>query len=382
MSWVEVARRIVPRRVRFAIQRHVSFREAKLRWRARLNPLVDVIEGNDNRAGSPVRLGIVRNAAQYHSHFVAACMELGVPFVVLDLYRADWLEQVERSGCGALLTWPDGFLSSWNQMIKDRVRMLEHELGLPSVPSSCEIWMYEDKRRTAYWLEAKGIPHPRTWVFYDRHEAVAFAERCELPVVFKTSFGAGACGVEIVRSRRRVKSIVRRAFGRGIVPGGTEHRDRQWGSVLFQEYLPDAREWRMVRIGDSFFGHPKGRVGDFHSGSGKVSWDVPDSRLLDLLLEVTERGRFTSMNVDVFETSAGRLLVNELQAVFGASYAVDQLRVDGVAGRFTREGEEWVFEPGDFARNACANERVRCLLQRLRSASGPAAPPANARPRP
>jgi hypothetical protein len=119
----------------------------------------------------------------------------------------------------------------------------------------------------------------------------------------------------------------------------------------------------MVRIGDSFFGHPKGRVGDFHSGSGNVLWDVPSSKHLDLLFDLTEHGGFHSMNVDLFEAPDGRLLVNELQAVFGASYSVDQLRVDGEAGRFVREEGQWVFERGDFARNACANERVRFALK-------------------
>ncbi len=70
------------------------------------------------------------------------------------------------------------------------------------------------------------------------------------------------------------------------------------------------------------------------------------------------------MDVDVFETTDGRLLVNELQAVFGASHSVDQMRKDGIAGRFVQKagGSEWIFEPGDFARNACANERIRYLI--------------------
>ena len=120
----------------------------------------------------------------------------------------------------------------------------------------------------------------------------------------------------------------------------------------------------MVRIGDSYFGHPKGRRGDFHSGSGRVEWDVPEPRHLDLLHRVTEAGGFRSMDVDVFETPDGRLWVNELQAVFGASLAIDQLRRDGEPGRMIRTVDgSWRFEPGDFARNACANARIRDTLQ-------------------
>ena len=363
-KWVQLARRFIPRKMRFAIQRVVSLQKLKLKWRESTNPIATITHGDDNEFGSSVRFGIVRNAAQYHSYFVRACMEMSVPFRVIDLYCSDWLKQVENSGCDVLLVWPDGFLDSWNAMIKDRVAILEHEMGYPAVPSSDELWMYEDKRRTAYWLAANGFPHPETWVFYNEEEARKFAETCELPIVFKTSFGAGASGVQILRNRRSVYSLIRKAFSRGISPGGTDFRDRQWGNIIFQEYLNDVQEWRMVRIGDSYFGHPKGRVGEFHSGSGSVLWDAPSPRHLNLVREITECGGFRSMDVDIFETGDGQLFVNELQAVFGASYAVDQLKIDGKPGRFIWRDGEWIFEPGEFARNACANERLRDALQR------------------
>lgn len=383
MNWVDLARRWVPRRWRHCLQRFVNLSELKLRESARRNPLAEVSGSDANRAGVSVRFGIVRNAAQYHTHFVQACLEMGLPFRVLDLARADWLEQVEKAACDILLVWPDGFRSIWSVMIKERVQVLEEHLGYPAVPCLREIWLYEDKRRMTYWLQAHQVPHPRTWIFYDPTEARDFATQCVLPVVVKTPFGASASGVHIVRTRRQLLALIARAFGRGLLAGGADLRDRHWGSIFIQEYLPEVKEWRLVRIGDSYFGHPKGRVGDFHSGSGVALWEVPEPRHLDFLHAVTERGGFRSMDVDVFETLDGRLLVNELQAVFGASVAVDQLRVDGQPGRFVRRGPgQWVFEAGDFARNACANERIRDALARgLRrlpppSKIAPALPPA------
>ena len=362
-AWLKFVRRWVPPRVRHTVQRFVSLQALKLRDRERNNPLADMVSSDENREGSPVRFGIVRNMAQYHRHFVQACLEESVPFRVLDLYRDDWLSIVQNSGCRVLLVWPDAIRTDWSTMIKDRVAVLE-ALGYPAVPSSAEIWMYEDKKRMAYWLQAQGLPHPRTWIFYDRDAAECFVAKCALPVVLKTNFGAAGAGVWILRRRGALRSAVRRAFTRGFVPAGHERRDRQWGSVILQEFLPEVREWRMVRIGDASFGHPKGRRGEFHSGSGRVEWDLPEPRHLDLLHRVTEAGGFRSMDVDVFETPDGRLWVNELQAVFGASLAIDQLRRDGVPGRMIRTVDgSWRFESGDFARNACANARIRDTLQ-------------------
>lgn len=361
----ELIRRWVPRPLRHAFQRYVSLTDWKLHLRRRENPLRDVFESDENRANSPLRFAIVYNAAQYHRHFVQACLEIGVPFRVVDLYRADWLEQVKDSGCEVLLVWPDAVRSVTARLIKDRVEVLERYLAYPCVPSSNELWMYEDKCRTAAWLAAHRVPTPATWIFSRQSEAEEFAAGCQLPMVVKTSFGAAASGVWIARRRRTLKRLVRAAFRRGLMAGGGDPRDRQWGSVVLQEYLADVREWRLVRIGESYFGHPKGRVGEFHSGSGVAHWDVPEPRHLDFLHAVTEAGGFRSMDVDVFETPDGRLLANELQAVFGASVAIDQCRVDGRPGRFVRlSGGRWEFEAGDFARNACANERIRDALAR------------------
>ena len=364
-DWVDHVRRWVPPQIRYGIQRFVSFSEVKRKWRVRRNPYALVTGSDVNTAGSPVRLGILANRGQYHTHYVRACEEMGLPFRVLDLGGSEWLTQIRESGCGLFLAWPDATQSPWAKMYKDRCDVIEDLVGMPVVPTSAERWFYEDKLRTRDWLDAMDVSHPRTWVFTDRGEADAFVDSAALPLVFKTSFGAASAGVRIVRDRRTLRRVARKAFRSGHVPAGHDYRDREWGRLFLQEYLPEVREWRMVRIGDAYFGHPKGRRGDFHSGSGNVEWDVPDARLLDLLHRVTELGSFRSMAVDVFETPDGRLLVNELQTVFGASTSVDQMRVGGQPGRMIRlEDGSWQFEPGDFARNACANARIEDVLAR------------------
>lgn len=372
---VDTARRLLPRSVRHGVQRLVPLTSLKRRYFAARDPLSGIEFSDDNRFGSPVRVGIIRNQASFHRAYVKACLELGIPFRVLDVARSDWLDVVRSSGCGLFMVWPDAMLTTWARLMKDRCDIIERQLGLPVVPRSAERWLYEDKCRTRDWLLASGVPHPRTWVFFHREEAEAFAATCTLPIVFKTFFGAAATGVRIVRSRRHLRALVRRAFAVGHVAAGHDRRDRQWGSIMLQEYLPDVKEWRMVRIGDAYFGHTKLRVGDYHSGSGAAGWDVPESRHLDLLHEVTELGGFRSMGMDVFETPDGRLLVNELQTVFGASVSVDQMRIDGVAGCMVREGEgRWRFEAGDHARNACANARILDALVQLGSDKAPLAP--------
>lgn len=376
-----LARRWLPRPLRHALQRVVSLDGLKMRLRASASPLATVTFGDEDRTGAGIRVGIIANRASYHLHFVAACQEEGVPFRVVDLAAADWQGRVREAGCDLYLAWPDATLTHWAKMIKDRCDLLESQFGIPVYPGSLERWLYEDKIRLADWLQAGGWPHPRTWLFFNRDEARRFALECALPVVFKLPFGAGAAGVRIVRGRRQLQALVRQAFAGGHVPSGHERRDRQRGSLLLQEYLPVLREWRMVRIGDSWFGHPKGRSGEFHSGSGKVEWDMPTDAMLELLHRVTTVTGMRSMAMDLFELPDGRLLINELQTVFGASVAVHQLKCDGEPGRMVRvEAGRWRFEAGDFARNACANLRLLDALKLLaedrgRTSASPAAIP-------
>lgn len=363
VDWIELGRTWVPRRVRRLVQRYVSMSDVKQRYFARQDPLTDTLEDDGNVAGLGIRVGIIKSRVQRHTHYVRACQEMGLPFRVIDIAAHDWHRRVLDSGCEVFFSWPDASLSPYSRLQKDRSELIEKHLGKIVFPGIAEAWMYEDKIRTADWLVAQGVPCPRTWVFFDSEEARCFAQDCTLPIVFKTRFGAASTGVRILRDRRALKRVIKRAFAGGHVPDGHDHRDREWGSLFLQEYLPEVQEWRMVRIGHSYFAHLKGKAGEYHSGSGRVEWEAPEQRHLDLLYQVTERAGFRSMGVDVFELPDGRLLVNELQTVFGASVSIDQQKQNGVPGRMVRsEASEWSFEAGDFARNACANERIRYVL--------------------
>jgi hypothetical protein len=151
-----------------------------------------------------------------------------------------------------------------------------------------------------------------------------------------------------------------------MVCQGADARDGEWGNVLFQEFLPGVSEWRMIRIGDSYFGHQKLKQGEFHSGSGKVGWYDPPIVLLDFVRNLTDKAGFTAMNIDVFHTPDGRYLVNEFQSHFAAQIE-SQMYINGKPGRYLYNyvAAEWQFEEGVFCRNSCCDLRVEALLSLL-----------------
>jgi hypothetical protein len=159
----------------------------------------------------------------------------------------------------------------------------------------------------------------------------------------------------------------KRCFKKGTIRKYDDPRDREWGVVLFQEYIPNVREWRIAAIGTSYFGYEKLKQGDYHSGSLLRAYSRPRDELLFLAKKVMDEGRFTSLAFDIFEAKDGRYMVNELQTMFGMSRP-EMCVVNRKAGRmlFKPDSNSWVFENGDFCRNSLRNLRVQTLLTMLK----------------
>lgn len=351
---------------RFA-QQHFDLTSLRtIRWEAD-DPFDETMMVSDYQPDHPWVLGIVKEFWHNHRHFIAACRELRVAYKVLDLSQPDWLQAVEESGCHAFLVVPSIHFSVWKQMYDERVRMLSEVLGKVIFPSYEALWMWESKRRMHYWLKSMSVPHPRTWVFYDRQRALDFADEAALPIVYKSDMGSGASGVKVFRERGALRSHVKRCFDKGYTNYRRGPNDKEIGSILLQEFLPEAREWRVVRIGESYFGFEKLRVGDFHSGTHLRSYDnIPDG-LFDFARSVFDAGKFNSMSLDIFLANDGRFLVNELQTYFGIQDNHEMCIVDGQPGRMLYDARRgvWRFEPGSFCQNFLYNQRVLCALNLL-----------------
>jgi len=311
-------------------------------------------------------LGIIEEFDNNHLPYIAACEDLGISYKTLDISGFDWIQVVKDCECDAFLVWPSFKVSIWKRMFEERLKIMTDEMNQIIYPSYNEIWLNESKLRMSYWLEAHNTPHTKTWVFYSHEQALKFAENTNLPLVVKHDMGSRSAGVEILYDRAHLLQYVKQRFGKGLVCLGADSRDSEWGYVLFQEFLPDVVEWRMIRIGKSYFGHQKLTDGTYHSGSGKVGWYDPPHALLEFIRVLTDNAGYTAINVDVFETPSGHFVVNEIQSHFAATVE-SQMYIDGKPGRYLYDDSdgEWRFEEGIFCRNSCCDLRVTTLLDQL-----------------
>ncbi len=337
-----------------------------------------------------MKIGILKDSTtNAHQNYINACKDLGVDYELIDIMIADWIDKIKSSDCAGFLVKPAVFKQYHKDMYDERVYFIETILKRPVYPSFNEIFIYENKNNMYYWLESHNIPHPKTYLFYDKNEALEFINTANYPLVFKTKIGSAGLGVKFVKNKRQAKKLIRKAFPYKphivlgwIHPGITKVvvskrcklartkmvDDKQYGFVMFQEKLPQIKcEWRMIKIGESYFGHQKLEAKNGkHSGSGLVGWVGPPKELLDLVKHICDLGNFNSMNVDIFETVDGKYYVNELQTIFG-SIDNSQMYIDGVPGRYKFINGEWVFEEGYFSQNASMNLRVENFVNILKN---------------
>lgn len=341
---------------------------------------------------------ILRNELEGdHILWIKACEDYKtqVEYRIVNLTSNNWLEEIQKDPFDILLAKPGGLTAKFKQLYDERVFILAYTLGYKVYPSPMEIFIYENKRFLSLWLKANNIAHPATEVFYDKKEALDYIEKCKLPVVAKTNIGASGSGVQIIKSNEDARRYIIETFsGRGatqrsgpnLVKGGlikrgfhyiihpmdirrkmsiyrTVSENMQKGYVIFQEYIPHEFEWRVVRIGESFFAHKKLKTGDKSSGSLLKNYDNPPMDLLDFVKEITDRHEFYSQAVDIFESERG-YLVNEMQCIFGQSDPY-QMLIDSKPGRYLFADGKWVFEEGDFAKNECYDLRVEYVLKSI-----------------
>jgi hypothetical protein len=311
----------------------------------------------------------------------------------IDILQPDWLIRCLDYDYPFFLARSPGTTNLIKQVFDERIQILSMELGKNIYPTLTEIRLHENKKYLAAWLSAHNIPHPETTVLLSKAQARSFLASARYPLVSKHNIGSSGKGIRIIKSASDARLLIKRTFGKGIRPrigpnlrtasllqklrniihkkGLLKKRLSYYKAVynepqkflIFQIYVPHDYEWRVVRIGDSFFAHKKMVSGKMASGSLAKNYDDPPLELLDHIRDLCETNGLTSVSIDLFDTPNG-YLINEIQTYFGQSDPY-QMKVGGVPGRYRFLDGQWVFEPGDWASNQCYDLRLEHALSLL-----------------
>jgi len=326
-----------------------------------------------------LKLGILKDYTENHQLYVDACKQLQVDCEVIDFLSPDWIQSIKSSDCDGFLCHPPDNIQEQKSIYDERLYFLNKEMGKPVYPSYESLYIYENKRNMAYWLEINNFPLPETRIFARKKDALNYLDTAEFPIVLKTNIGAGSSGVDIIKSKAKAKRIAHRIFGRfhPAITLGRIRFSRKFNGIplplfgriqkhylIVQKFYPIKWEWRIIKIGDTYSGHQKLLKGQFASGSDKVGWIKPPEELLLMVKEICGKGNFDSMAVDIFETMDGQFLVNELQAIFG-SFIPYQMKIEEIPGRFIYKNGTFIFEEGEFHQHGSNLLRVKRFLEQL-----------------
>jgi glutathione synthase/RimK-type ligase-like ATP-grasp enzyme len=292
----------------------------------------------------------------------AECLrERKIQIKCVDLTSLNTLREVERS---------DGVMWRWAHTPQDRMmaplilRTIEECMGIPVFPNHQTSWHYNNKIAQHYLLRANKAPMPETWIFWNRDQALDWAEKSQYPVVFKLSVGAGSSNVCEVPSKIQAQRLIIRMFDEGIFPLAVKEEERwyvpryKWqlremvlrleyvikyllggiypplpsfwwqpekGYVYFQEFVPNnPSDTRITVIGNRAFGFIRlNRPDDFRaSGSGRLEMDPSqvDLRCVEVAFAISKKLDFQSMAYD-FLMRDGKPVITEISYAF-ADWAV------------------------------------------------------------
>ena len=235
------------------------------------------------------------------------------------------------------IIWYVGLADASKQPVYDILPVIEKQLKIPCFPSSKIIWSFDNKLKQVFQMSAANFPIVNSWIIYEEKNALEFAKRVKLPVIFKLTNGAGSLNVILIKKRKRLRTLVKRMFSKGIstnaLPNSlsvgylrkvkkelvvlknkalgisNDYRDllKDWtvqrNYLFLQKYLPNNPfDTRITTIGERAFAFRRfNRPNDFRSsGSGNIDYNTKeiDLRCVQKALEMSKHFGFETMAYD------------------------------------------------------------------------------------
>lgn len=301
------------------------------------------------------RVGVVKDRGHYPrwTKYFRFLENNAFPYCLYDIHSHDWLDKARDFD--VVVGIVHGEVSNFRE-IQEKYYFLETGLGIKCYPSSAHAFLYEDKMLEAYLSQLLDIPYAKTYISHLKEDALALTEMLKYPLVSKVSPSSGSVGVELLRTPKEARRVVRAAFSRN---GRKVHVPyfRQKDYVYFQEFIPnDGYDIRVIVVGNWAFGYyRKAPKGDFRaSGMGESTWEkraLPEEAIR-VAWKANQRIQSPLLAVDMVHGRDGRYTIIEFSP-FCQLDSPEELMVNGVPGVYIveesggirfQEGRYWVAE--------------------------------------
>ena len=255
-----------------------------------------------------MKLAIHNSKIGFHPRWVAYCKENNISYKVVDCHANDIIENLKD--CDALM-WHHHHRNSNDILVARQILFALEHTGFKVFPDFNTGWHFDDKVAQKYLLESIDAPMVKSYVFYNKKEALKWADDITFPKVFKLRGGAGSANVKLAKTKTQTIQLINKAFGKGfrqydkwqslkdriktyksgkttifdvakgvarlnIEPDFSKTIGSERGYVYFQDFIPNNDcDYRLKVVDNKCWGFRR-MVGknDFRaSGSGNHSWD-------------------------------------------------------------------------------------------------------------
>lgn len=271
-------------------------------------------------------IAIHKSNSTFHSRWINYCEQKNISYKVVNCYSSDIVSQLK--GCKALM-WHFNQGSHRDNIIAKQILFALEHTGLKVFPDFRTAWHFDDKVAQKYLFEAIDAPLVPSYVFFEKKEALNWANTTTFPKVFKLRGGAGSQNVRLVGSKQECIKLINKAFGKGFPKydawGSLKERMYKFrrgkmpffevikgiirlfyappyarlganevGYTYFQDFIPNNdSDTRIIVINGKAFGLKRYvRDNDFRaSGSGNFAWakELFDERCVKISFELTKR---------------------------------------------------------------------------------------------
>lgn len=283
-----------------------------------------------------MKIAIHHRQGSFSDRWIAYCKKQNIDYKIVNAFDSDIIEQVKD--CDVFM-WHHYHAQYKDVLTAKRILFALEHAGVKVFPDFKTGWHFDDKVAQKYLLEAIGAPLVPSYVFYDKQEALQWANTTSYPKVFKLKGGAGSANVKLVKTYKEAKHLINKAFGKGFAQydriGAFKERLRkvkegkaglleilkgigrlfittefakqqppERGYAYFQDFSPNLdSDIRVQVIGEKIFGLKRFiRENDFRaSGSGNFIEFEPsniDSRVLNETLSLIKKIKSQCLTID------------------------------------------------------------------------------------
>ncbi|HEY5370810.1 MAG TPA: hypothetical protein VIJ75_17630 [Hanamia sp.] len=174
-----------------------------------------------------MKIAIHDTPGSFSDRWITYCLENRIDFKNVNCYDSDIINQLDDC---------DGLMWNWNQndykaaLFARQLAVSLEKKGIKVFPDTNTSWHFDDKVGQKYLLEAVGAPFVKSYVFYSAEEALDWIENTSFPKVFKLRGGAGSINVSLIKTKKKAKYLVKKAFTKGFLPINrlSSLKDRFW----------------------------------------------------------------------------------------------------------------------------------------------------------